>query len=182
MFCETCGRPNHLYCIHQRKLHRIEVFLILLYLIFIPSISLIIFQNENPFFIVSIVVSMLLVLLTIVELLFKKPYLATLFHCHMRVDRSSKIHHHYLPLCQRCLGIYIAILISIPYFYYFVLPFYVYLLLLFPMIVDGYIQFRYHIKSNAIRRFSTGFLGGLFIINGFTYIHIMFLEIIRYIV
>ena len=182
MFCESCGRDYHTYCIHKRKLHGVEVFLILLYLLFIPSISVIALSKINPFFIVSVVLSGVLIVLTFLEFLLKKPYLATFFNCHMRIDRSLKIHKHYFPLCQRCLGIYIGIFLAIPLFYYLEFPNYVYIICSLPMLIDGFIQYHYHIKSNVFRRLSTGLFGGFFLVFVFTYVHIFLIGIVRFIV
>lgn len=182
MFCTSCGRPTQQYCIHHKRIHYVEFLLIIVYLLFLPSILMIAYQRYNPFVLVACSFSLLLMILSILEITFKKPYLATLFNCHMRRDRSSSIKNHYLPLCQRCMGISLGIIISIPFFHIIQIPFYAYIIGVMPMIIDGVLQQYYRIKSNPTRRTITGVLAGISMIYGFTYIHIFLLEVVKSIV
>ncbi len=82
--------------------------------------------------------------------------------CHALPERSFYIGKHKFPLCSRCTGIFIGIIISLILMQFnFNLPFIVSLLLITPLIVDGFLQLLNLKESNNITRFSTGLLFGL---------------------
>ena len=102
-----------------------------------------------------------------------KKFLAIAFMCHQMPERSFHINGKPLPLCARCTGILAGYFLGIILAcitrcknYLFVL------LLIIPMIIDGWIQFIFKIESNNFRRFITGILGGIGIIYLFISIHI----------
>lgn len=99
-----------------------------------------------------------LIFITVIGYYIKRPYVTLFFGCHDRCDRRFHVIHHLLPICSRCTGIFVGIFLSIV-LSYFNLPFYIYLILGIPLLIDGYIQFL-GILSNQKRRFITGVLFG----------------------
>ena len=96
--------------------------------------------------------------LTLLGLLFKKPYLAIFFGCHDRCDRRFHHMHRFIPICGRCTGIYFGFFLSIA-LSCLNLPFYWFLPLGIPLVIDGFIQVK-GIESTMSRRFITGLLFG----------------------
>lgn len=97
---------------------------------------------------------------TILEILTSKPYLSLIFGCHNLCERSFKFRGYYFPICARCTGIYLGILLSITkviFKYHFIFS----ILLLLPLIIDGLFQNFTKYKSNNIKRVFTGLLFGI---------------------
>lgn len=83
------------------------------------------------------------------------------FGCHQMQERSFFISGYQLPLCARCTGIFIGIIFTIPILIIgFNVPIYIPIIFLFPMIIDGMIQYFNILKSTNFRRFITGLLFG----------------------
>ena len=86
--------------------------------------------------------------------------------CHRKPERSFFISGHQFPVCARCTGFYITLILYFVYTYFFFVdysPFLIMLavILLVPAILDGATQlFSLH-ESNNTLRFTTGLLGGL---------------------
>ena len=85
--------------------------------------------------------------------------------CHRKPERSFFIKGHQFPVCSRCTGFYISLIIYFTYTYYFFVDYNVYLLifaviLLFPTVIDGLTQSFEYRESNNTLRFITGLLGG----------------------
>lgn len=86
--------------------------------------------------------------------------------CHRRPDRSFFIKGHQFPVCARCTGFYISLVV---YFIYAAFNFVNYdifllliaILLLVPTGIDGFTQLIGLRESNNTLRFVTGLLGGL---------------------
>lgn len=80
--------------------------------------------------------------------------------CHQMPERSFFIRGYQFPVCARCTGIIIgelvALLLSVVYQKYHILI----LTMLFPMLLDGTIQFFTQYVSNNTRRLITGILFG----------------------
>jgi uncharacterized membrane protein len=78
--------------------------------------------------------------------------------CHRREDRSFHIFRKRLPLCARCLSIVMGY-VATPFLLVLNLriPWYGLLLLIIPMLVDGYTQKWGWRESNNWLRFITGF-------------------------
>ena len=80
-------------------------------------------------------------------------------NCHQKPERSFFIGGYQFPLCARCTGIalgYIAALITIPFYsfgYYITV-------LLFPLAIDGTVQYFTAYESTNRKRIITGFLYG----------------------
>lgn len=82
--------------------------------------------------------------------------------CHRLPERSFHIGKYGFPLCSRCTGIFIGIITSLILIQLsFGLPFIASLLLITPLIFDGFLQLLNLKESNNILRFSTGLLFGL---------------------
>ena len=81
-------------------------------------------------------------------------------------ERSFFIKGHQFPVCARCTGFYISLILYFIYTYYF----YVYynpallifaILLLMPAIIDGLTQLFKYRESNNVLRLITGLMGGI---------------------
>lgn len=86
--------------------------------------------------------------------------------CHRKPERSFFIKGHQFPICSRCTGFYVSLIMYFTYTYYFFVDYNTYLLifaaiLLIPTIVDGLTQLFEYRESNNPLRFITGLLGGL---------------------
>lgn len=86
--------------------------------------------------------------------------------CHRKPDRSFFIKGYQFPVCARCTGFYISLLLYFIYTYYFFVDYNFTLLtfailLLIPAGIDGLTQFAEQRESNNTLRFITGLLGGL---------------------
>lgn len=86
--------------------------------------------------------------------------------CHRKPERSFFIKGHQFPVCSRCTGFYISLIIYFTYTYYFFVDYNFYLLtfailLLIPSAIDGLTQLFEYRESNNILRFITGLMGGL---------------------
>ena len=89
----------------------------------------------------------------------------TTFICHRKPERSFFIKEHQFPVCARCTGFYVSLVIYFIYTYYNFVNYNVSLIvfaliLLIPTAIDGITQFYNIQESNNARRFITGFLGG----------------------
>lgn len=91
-----------------------------------------------------------------------------IFHliCHRMPERSFFIKGYQFPVCSRCTGFYISLVLYFiyTYFYYVNYNFKLILLavlLLVPSFLDGITQFYNLQESNNIRRLITGLCGGL---------------------
>lgn len=102
-------------------------------------------------------------------------WLPRFFGCHQKGERS--FHYTYqnierqFPICARCTGELIGIIFSITICFFYIPPWWVLVLLLIPMIVDGFAQQLTSYVSNNFKRVVTGFLFGyaicaLFILSG----------------
>lgn len=89
-----------------------------------------------------------------------------LVFCHRRKDRTFKIRNKYFPVCSRCTGIYIGVLIFfllniIYHLEYNLELFLISLTLMLPTAIDGTTQlFGWRESRNSIR-FITGLVAGI---------------------
>lgn len=86
--------------------------------------------------------------------------------CHRMPERSFFIRGHQFPVCARCTGFYISLIIYFIYTYFnfvnYNIPLLIFaVILLIPAMIDGITQFLEIQESNNTRRFITGILGGL---------------------
>ena len=101
------------------------------------------------------------------------------FICHRIPARTFNIKGHYFPVCSRCTGLYMGVVLCLIYISLFYILYTPILLLLsvfmmIPTFIDGITQlfgFRY---SNNILRFSTGLIAGVGLI--------IFINTIRWII
>jgi len=91
---------------------------------------------------------------------FLYKWLPIIFGCHCKDERSF----HYLgkkfPICARCTGELCGICVALLSCFFFVPPIYISLLLMVPMLADGFIQLTTSYESNNIKRLITGLLFG----------------------
>lgn len=97
-------------------------------------------------------------------------WLPRIFGCHCKAERSFFYKGKQFPICARCTGELVGILLSsvVCIFYRLCAP--ACILLMIPMIIDGFVQMFTKYESNNRRRFLTGLLFGyalmtLFIIS-----------------
>ena len=88
-------------------------------------------------------------------------WLPRLFYCHCRPDRSFFWRGRQFPICARCTGQLVGLLLGIPLFVVGRFPLYVCAALLLPLIADGFLQLLTRYESTNPRRFITGTLFGL---------------------
>lgn len=91
---------------------------------------------------------------------FMYKWLPVVFGCHCRDDRSFHYKGVKFPVCARCTGELVGILLSLICVPFFRCSVQVSFLLLVPMILDGFIQLLTKYESTNIRRFVTGLLFG----------------------
>lgn len=86
--------------------------------------------------------------------------------CHRMSERSFFVKGYQFPVCARCTGFYISLIIYFIYAYYFFVDYNLFLLifailLLIPTAIDGLTQLFEYRESNNILRFITGLTGGI---------------------
>lgn len=116
--------------------------------------------DKNYAFYSYLVLTIFLLLLTSIEIITKKPYLALIFGCHNLCERSFKIKDYYLPICARCSGIYLGVFLSfskVTLEYNFVVS----VMLMIPLLIDGLVQRYTRYNSNNSKRFISGILFGI---------------------
>lgn len=96
-------------------------------------------------------------------------WLPIIFGCHCRADRSFYWKGKQFPLCARCTGELAGIVASIFCFFFVQLDWRVALVILLPMIVDGFVQALTRYESTNVRRFVTGALFGFGLYQLFAY-------------
>lgn len=87
-------------------------------------------------------------------------WLPIIFGCHCRDDRSFHYHGKKFPICARCTGELIGILVCCAYSFFRLPSAGTALLLLLPLIIDGFVQLKTTYESTNPRRAVTGFLFG----------------------
>ena len=80
--------------------------------------------------------------------------------CHCRDDRSFIYHGRKFPVCARCTGELIGILAGILCSFFWLPSVPLAVILLLPMIIDGFLQLKTAYESTNLRRVITGFLFG----------------------
>lgn len=99
-------------------------------------------------------------------------FLRIMFGCHARPDRSFFFRGKQFPICARCTGeligmiagIPIAVICGVPEFQFVVL-------LMIPMVFDGFLQLLTPYESGNIRRLLTGIVFGVAFIFFLIYFH-----------
>lgn len=190
-YCHHCGREethDHCVCLSRNAIPKWHVWIIYVLMMSVPVVVLTLIKQEqsiwdiNYLFYGGIVLSALLLLITLANTLFKRPYLALFFGCHQMTTRTIRLGGKYVPLCARCTGIYLGVLLFPIAMYWNVIPLYVYLILGVPMLVDGYLQKRHQLTSTNPRRFITGTLFGGMLITLFTLYHVLIIWTVEWII
>ncbi len=88
-------------------------------------------------------------------------WLPRIFGCHCRSDRSFFYKGRQFPLCARCTGELIGIILSIFLFWFWQPSIPVSVIMMIPLIADGFIQRLTSYESNNLKRVITGFLFGV---------------------
>lgn len=88
------------------------------------------------------------------------------YFCHQKPERSFHINNHKFPVCARCTGFYISIIIYIILAMNIVITYnitttIIAIILITPTIVDGTTQYFGLRESNNTLRFITGLMGGI---------------------
>lgn len=97
-------------------------------------------------------------------------FLQILCLCHGIPERCFVVAGHRLPICARCTGVLIGCILGLFGFIWFKeINWVIEVLLMVPMVVDGYLQYFKNIMSNNKRRFITGLLFGITFIRIFIY-------------
>ncbi|MBE6919907.1 MAG: DUF2085 domain-containing protein [Ruminococcaceae bacterium] len=87
-------------------------------------------------------------------------WLPIFFGCHCRPDRSFIFCKRRFPICARCTGELVGMLISSVSCCFFFPPVWAAVLMLLPLAADGFIQLKTRYESTNFRRFITGVLFG----------------------
>lgn len=99
-------------------------------------------------------------------------FLRIFFGCHARADRSFFFRGRQFPICARCTGELIGILMGIPIvFVTGYARFWIMVLMMTPMVVDGLCQLLTSYESKNYRRLLTGILFGIAFISLLIYFH-----------
>lgn len=89
--------------------------------------------------------------------------------CHQMPQRSFFIAGYQFPLCARCSGIVFGYILALILFCFgFIMPIWLCVILAIPLIIDGGIQLVFNIMSNNIRRFVTGTIYGVAVVDFIT--------------
>lgn len=181
-YCTYCGREEthgHCICLSTNPIPKWHVWILYAMMIIVPVISLTLIKDNqtiwdiNYLFYGGLILVAILLVITVADVVIKKPYLALFFGCHQSSSRSISIGSKLLPLCARCTGIYLGILLFPAIMFIEWIPLYVYLILGLPLIVDGLLQKRKGIQSTNPRRFLTGLFFGGTLIALFTLYNVM---------
>ncbi|MCI9136929.1 MAG: DUF2085 domain-containing protein [Lachnospiraceae bacterium] len=105
-------------------------------------------------------------------------FLRIFFGCHARPDRSFYFRGKQFPICARCTGELAGILSGIPIAFILGYPsFGVVILMMLPLVADGFLQRLTSYESTNTRRFLTGILFGIAFIFAFIYFHCLCITI-----
>ncbi|MEC9485436.1 MAG: DUF2085 domain-containing protein [Candidatus Izemoplasma sp.] len=166
MFCRQCGRDiKENACIHAVPLKVFERIILISIMMFLSMSAFIILPkvylplSHHAVLYGYFALSSVLVFVTLLGYILKRPYLAALFNCHQKSSRSLSMLTRLFPICVRCLGIMVGIAMT-GILIYWQIYYWVYLILGLPLVIDGYLQHNSHYQSTQIKRFITGLLFG----------------------
>lgn len=80
--------------------------------------------------------------------------------CHQLSERSFHIGIRQFPLCARCTGIYLALAIGLIISTIYLPSLLFSIIIMLPMLIDGFTQLLTPYESNNLRRLGTGLLFG----------------------
>lgn len=92
-------------------------------------------------------------------------WLPIVFGCHSKPERSFFIRGRQFPICARCTGELIGILLGLVCCFVFRPPVWICIILMLPMIADGLIQQFTAYESNNVKRVITGALFGYALVS-----------------
>lgn len=99
-------------------------------------------------------------------------FLRIFFGCHARPDRSFYFRGKQFPICARCTGELVGIVAGIHIAFIWGYPsFGIVILMMLPLVIDGFLQRLTSYESTNIRRLLTGILFGIAFIFAFIYFH-----------
>lgn len=99
-------------------------------------------------------------------------FLRIMFGCHARPDRSFFFRGKQFPICARCTGELVGMIAGIPITILCGVPEFRYVILLMvPMVFDGFLQLLTPYESGNIRRLLTGIVFGVAFIFFLIYFH-----------
>ena len=87
-------------------------------------------------------------------------WLPIIFGCHCKEERSFHYNGKKFPICARCTGELVGIIFSLFSCFFFRLSIKISIIIMLPMIIDGFVQLKTTYESNNFKRFVTGFLFG----------------------
>lgn len=85
--------------------------------------------------------------------------------CHQKPERSFFINGYQFPVCARCTGILLGYIASFVLLGRIEINYWMCILLLLPMAIDGLSQLKGKRESTQFLRVTTGFLGGIGILT-----------------
>lgn len=87
-------------------------------------------------------------------------WLPIIFGCHCRDDRSFHFRGRKFPICARCTGELVGILTGLAGSFFWLPSVPAAVLMLLPLVADGFLQLKTRYESTNPRRVVTGFLFG----------------------
>ena len=87
-------------------------------------------------------------------------WLPRIFGCHCIDERSFHFHGKKVPICSRCTGEMVGMLLGIILYFFYRLNIKLAIFFMIPMVIDGGIQMLTKYESNNVKRFITGILFG----------------------
>jgi uncharacterized membrane protein len=87
-------------------------------------------------------------------------WLPIIFGCHCRDDRSFHYRGRKFPVCARCTGELVGILVGIAGSFFWLPSVPAAIAMLLPLVADGFLQLKTRYESTNLRRVATGFLFG----------------------
>ena len=83
-------------------------------------------------------------------------WLPITFGCHCRADRSFFWKGKQFPICARCTGELVGMVLAVVSLWFYLPPLWLVLAWMVPMVADGFIQLKTRYESTNFRRLLTG--------------------------
>ena len=83
-------------------------------------------------------------------------WLPITFGCHCRADRSFFWKGKQFPICARCTGELVGMVMAMVSLWFYLPSWWLVLVLMVPMVADGFIQLKTRYESTNLRRLLTG--------------------------
>lgn len=103
-------------------------------------------------------------------------FLPIVFGCHCRADRSFYFKGEKFPICARCTGELIGMLMAIIISFFYIPKLRMCFIIAVPMIADGFLQLLTKYESTNTRRLVTGILFGYALVSFFEITTVMSFE------